>query len=227
MKSAGMRAPSTGRAAGILLAGTAAIGLLLVPSDAVQGDAQRIMYVHVPSAWLAYVAFVVTLVAGIVYLLRGDLRHDRIAVASAEVGLVFTGLAIVSGAIWGKATWGKWWEWDPRLTTTAILFAAYAAYLLVRQAIGERRRRARLAAVFGIVAFANVPVVHFSVLWWRGLHQPPTVLQPGDPTIDHVMLAVLIANVASFTIAYAWLVRRRVALESASDAALQALEVVG
>jgi len=206
------------------LSATVLIGLFIVPADAAQGDVQRIMYVHVPSAWLAYAAFFVTLVGSVLYLVRRDLRFDRVAVASAEIGLLFTGLTIVTGAIWGKATWGKWWDWDPRLTTTAILFLIYAGYLLLRQSLVDRHRRARLAAVFGIVGFLNVPIVHFSVIWWRGLHQPPTVIRPGDPTIDHLLLAELLASVASFTVAYLWLLRRRVDLEEVRDAAELALE---
>ena len=212
--------------AGPALAITVLVGLFGVPADASQGDVQRIMYVHVPSAWLAYLAFFVTLIAGLVYLARRDLRYDRIAVASAEIGLVLTGLTIVSGAIWGKATWGKWWDWDPRLTTTAILFVVYAGYLLIRQSIVDRRRRARIAAVFGIVGFLNVPVVHFSVLWWRGLHQPPTVIRPGQPTIDGLLLAELLASVVSFTLIYLWLLRRRIELEGVRDRAELALEAL-
>lgn len=206
------------------VATTILAGLFLVPADAAQGDVQRIMYMHVPSAWLAYAAFLVTLTGSVGYLVRRDLRFDRLAAASAEIGLLFTGLTIVSGAIWGKATWGKWWDWDPRLTTTAILFVIYAGYLLLRQSLTERRTRARSAAVLGIVGFLNVPIVHFSVLWWRGLHQPPTVIRPGDPTIDHLLLAELLASVASFTLVYLWLLRRRVELEEARDAAELALE---
>lgn len=193
-------------------------GLLVVPADASQGDVQRLMYVHVPSAWIAYLAFFVTFASGLAYLWRRQLRFDRLAAASAEVGLMFTGLAIISGSIWGKATWGKWWDWDPRLTTTAILFAVYAAYLLLRQSVGERRLRARIGAAFGAIAFLNVPVVHFSVLWWRSLHQPPTVLRPGDPTINHVLLAQLVGSVLAFTLAYLWLLARRVDLERLRDA---------
>lgn len=203
---------------------SAVVGLFIVPADAAQGDAQRIMYVHVPSAWLAYAAFFVTLVGSLLYLVRRDLRSDRVAAASAEIGLVFTGLAIVTGAIWGKATWGKWWDWDPRLTTTAILFVIYAGYLLLRQSIVERRRRARLAAVFGIIGFLNVPVVHFSVLWWRGLHQAPTIVRPGDPTIDHLLLAELLGSVVAFTLVYVWLLRRRIDLERSHDDAELHLE---
>jgi heme exporter protein C len=212
--------------AGLALGATVLIGLFVVPADAGQGDVQRIMYIHVPSAWLAYLAFFVTLVAGLLYLRKDDLRYDRVAAASAEIGLLLTGLTIATGAIWGKATWGKWWDWDPRLTTTAILFVVYAGYLLLRQSLVDRRRRARLAAIFGIVGFLNVPVVHFSVLWWRGLHQPPTVIRPGDPTIDHLLLAELLASVVSFTLVYLWILRRRVDLEAARDAAELALEPV-
>ena len=219
------RVASLGTLAGAALIATTSVALVGVPADATQGDVQRIMYVHVPSAWLAYLAFLVTLVAGLLFLARGDLRFDRTAVASAEIGLLLTGLTIATGAIWGKATWGKWWDWDPRLTTTAILFVIYAGYLLVRQSIVDRRRRARLAAVFGIVGFLNVPIVHFSVLWWRGLHQPPTVLRPGQPTIEPVMLAQLLASVIAFTLIYVWLLRRRIDLESARDAAELAARV--
>jgi heme exporter protein C len=213
--------------AAVALGATTLVALFGVPADAAQGDVQRIMYVHVPSAWIAYLAFFVTLSAGLLYLVRADLRYDRVAVASAEIGLVLTGLSIATGAIWGKATWGKWWDWDPRLTTTAILFVVYAGYLLVRQSIVDRRRRARLAAVFGIAGFLNVPVVHFSVLWWRGLHQPPSVIRPGQPTIDPGLLAVLLASVISFTLVYLWLMRRRVELEAARDRAELALELAG
>ena len=218
------RMSRSGWLAGAALGTTALIGLFGVPADAAQGDVQRIMYVHVPSAWLAYLAFLVTLVGGLLYLRKGDLRFDRIAVASAEIGLVLTGITIASGAIWGKATWGRWWDWDPRLTTTAILFVVYAGYLLLRQSLVDRYRRARLAAIFGTLAFLNVPIVHFSVLWWRGLHQPPTVIRAGDPTIDHLLLAELLASVASFTLVYIWLLRRRAALEAARDAAEPARE---
>ena len=215
-----------GLAVALILAVTVAIGLFGVPADRLQGDVQRIMYVHVPAAWLAYLAFFVTLVGSLGYLIRRDLRFDRLAAASAELGLLFTGAAIVSGSIWGKATWGIWWDWDPRLTTTAVMFVVYAGYVLLRGSIVERARRARLAAVLGVVGFVNVPIVHFSVLWWRGLHQAPTVLRPGGSTIAPILLAVLLANVVAFTLAFAWLLRRRMALEAARDAVQERLEFV-
>ena len=207
---------------GMMVAGAVAVvlvtGMMLVPADASQGDVQRLMYVHVPAAWVGYLAFLVVFLASVGYLWRRTARLDHLAAACAEVGVLFTAVAIASGSIWGKATWGKWWDWDPRLTTTAIMLLAYAAYLLLRQSIADRRRRARLAAVFGVLAFVNVPVVHFSVLWWRSLHQPPTILRPGDPTIDHLLLAQLIASVAVFSLAFVWLVRERVRLERIREA---------
>jgi heme exporter protein C len=207
-----------------LLAVTMTIGLVVVPADRTQGDVQRIMYLHVPSAWLAYFAFFVTFVASLRYLWQRDLQVDRLAAAAAEVGLVFTGITIVTGSIWGKATWGVWWDWDPRMTTTAILFLLYLGYLLLRGSIVARERRARLSAVLGVIAFVNVPIVHFSVLWWRGLHQVPTVIRPGDPSIGHLLLATLLANVVSFMLLFAWLTRRREELETSNDASFALAE---
>lgn len=198
---------------GLVVAAALTGALVLVPADATQGDVQRIMYIHVPSAWLAYLAFFVTMVAGVGYLIRRDARFDRVAVSSAEIGVVFTGLAIVTGAIWGRPTWGRWWDWDPRLTTTAVLFLVYVGYLLLRSVVADPDRRARVAAVIGLVGFLNVPIVHFSVLWWRSLHQPPTVIRPGDPTIDHLLLAQLLFSVVAFTLLYVWLLRQRILLE--------------
>ena len=205
------------------VAAVVGIGLFVVPPDRLQGQVQRIMYVHVPSAWVAYLAFFVTFAASVRYLWRRDLGADRLAVSAAEVGLVFTGVTIVTGAIWGKATWGVWWDWDPRLTTTALLFVIYAGYILIRSSIVDRVRRARAGAVIGIIGFANVPIVHFSVLWWRSLHQPPTIIQPGDPTIDHLLLAELLASVLAYTLLFLYLVNRRLDLERVRDEAEQAL----
>ena len=202
-----------GALVGLVVAIALTTALLGVPADATQGDVQRIMYIHVPSAWLAYLAFFVTMAAGLGYLVRRDPRLDRVAVSSAEIGVVFTGLAIATGAIWGRPTWGRWWDWDPRLTTTAVLFLVYVGYLLLRSVVADPDRRARVAAVIGLVGFLNVPIVHFSVLWWRSLHQPPTVIRPGDPTIDHLLLAQLLYSVVAFTLLYLWLLGQRVALE--------------
>lgn len=211
--------PSGAVAFGLLLS-TTLVGLFGVPADRTQGDIQRIMYLHVPSAWLAYLAFFVTFAASGRYLVRRNVAADRMAAATAEVGLVFTGIAIVTGAMWGKATWGVWWDWDPRLTTTAILFLVYLGYALLRASIVDRERRARLCSVLGLVGFANVPIVHFSVLWWRGLHQVPSVIRPDQPTIGQALLATLLVNVIAFTLLFAWLTRRREQLEATTDATL-------
>jgi heme exporter protein C len=205
--------------------GVAAIGTVLtalvvgvaVPPDAVQGDLQRIMYVHVPSAWLAYLAFTITMIGSISYLITQRLRWDRLAAASAEVGVVFTGLALVTGSMWGKPVWGVWWTWDARLVLTAAMFFVYLAYLALRRGIDGAERRAKRSAVFGIVAALQIPVVHFSVVWWRGLHQPPTILRPDNPQIDPPLLFALLMGVFAFTIVYMALLLRRIELASIED----------
>lgn len=203
-------------AAGVVVAAGLAAAFL-APADRLQGDLQRLMYVHVPAAWIAFLSFAITFGAGIGWLWRRRPGYDRIAAASAELGVFFTGLAIALGSIWGKPVWGVWWTWDPRLVTTAVMFFVYLGYLALRRATLDPVARARRSAVFGIVAFAQVPVVHLSVLWWRTLHQPPTVLRPGDPTIDHAMLAALLLNVAAFTLIFAVLLRARARLAAAED----------
>lgn len=210
-------------AVALLSAGAGLIAALMAPPDQLQGQVQRLMYVHVPAAWLAYASFALTLVGSVGWLWRRDLRFDRLAAAAAEVGVFFTGLAIVLGSVWGKPVWGVWWTWDPRLVTTALLFFVYLGYLALRRAVPDRVDRARRSAIFGVVAFVQVPIVHFSVLWWRALHQPPTVLRPGDPTIDHVMLFALLLNLIAFTLLGAWLLRTRLRLARDEDAYEDAL----
>jgi heme exporter protein C len=162
----------------------------------VQGDVQRLMYIHVPAAWLAYLAFLVVFVASIAYLRTGRIRWDRIAAASAEIGVLFTALAIALGALWGKPVWGTWWTWDPRLTTTAVLLLIYLVYLSVRGLTESPARRAR-------------SIVHLSVVWWRSLHQGPTLLRLGGPEIHGTMLLALLVGVAAFTLVYAYLMTLR------------------
>jgi heme exporter protein C len=202
------------------LAATAVMSLVVAPPDSEQGNVQRLMYVHVPSAWLAYLSFAVVFVASIAYLKTKRIRWDRLAAASAEVGVLFTALAIVLGSLWGKPIWGTWWTWDPRLTTTAIMLLIYVGYLAVRRLSDSPARRARWAAVVGIVGFADVPIVHLSVTWWRGLHQGPTVRLLGAPTIAPVMLAALLTGVAAFTLAYAYMVALRLRVGRLEDRAM-------
>lgn len=190
----------------IAVAAAAVMALGVAPPDAVQGNVQRLMYVHVPSAWLAYLSFAVVFVASIAYLKGGRLFWDSLGAASAEIGVLFTALTLALGSLWGKPVWGTWWTWDPRLTTTAILLLIYVGYLAVRRLPDSPARRARWAAVVGIVGFIDVPIVHMSVVWWRSLHQQATVLQPGGPkTIAPIMLDSLLLAVLAFTLLYAYL----------------------
>jgi heme exporter protein C len=213
-----------GIAALIALALTVFLGLVASPRDEVQGDAVRLMYVHVPSAWLAYLSFLVTAVSSALYLWKRtrSLAWDRLAGASAEIGVVFTGLALVTGMVWGRITWGFFWTWDARLTTTALLFVLFLGYLALRRMAANPEQRAKRAAIAGLIAFVDVPIVHMSVNWWRTLHQEPTILRPDmDPQIDGFMLTTLFLAVVAFTIAYIWLLvhRNRVAmLEDLVDA---------
>ena len=202
------------------LAVTAVMSLVVAPPDAEQGNVQRLMYIHVPSAWLAYLSFAVVFMSSIAYLKTKRIRWDRLAAASAEVGVLFTALAIVLGSLWGKPIWGTWWTWDPRLTTTAILLLIYVGYLAVRRLPDSPARRARWAAVVGIVGFADVPIVQLSVTWWRGLHQGATVRLLGKSTIAPVMLVTLLIAVAAFTLAYVYLVALRLRVGRLEERAL-------
>lgn len=187
-------------------------GLVLSPRDVVQGESVRIMYVHVPSAWVAYLAFVVTAIASGAYLWprTRSLTWDRIAGASAEVGVLFMGITLVSGMLWGRITWGVFWQWDPRLTTTAFLFVTFVGYLAVRGLGGSHHQRARRSAVLGLLAVIEIPLVHFSVVLWRSLHQEASVLNPsGDVQLDGFMLFTLFTGVVVFTVLYTWLVLHR------------------
>jgi heme exporter protein C len=198
---------AVGIAAGLMVA------LLIAPRDAIQGEVQRIMYLHVPMAWNAYMSFAVVCFCSAAYLVRRNPAWDRRAAASAEIGVIFTALTIAAGSIWGKPTWGTWWTWDARLTTTAILLFIYVGYLVVRQVVEEPARRARLAAVIGILGFLDVPLIRLSVRWWRTLHQQPTVFRQGGMTIDSFMLFTLVLNLIAFGCLYLFLMFKRTELE--------------
>ena len=192
----------------LLLAGLAfAFGY--APPDAVQGNVQRIMYVHVPAILTAYSAIAVVLVASAAYLWQRRPAWARLAAATAELAVCFIGVTLVTGSIWGKPTWGTWWTWDARLTSTALLFVIYLGYLLLRSVVDDRERAATYAAVVGIVGALDVPIIHFSVQWWRTLHQPATVLRPQAPTMDGAMLLTLAVNVAGFLCMFVYLAGRR------------------
>ncbi len=197
------------------------MALVWSPPDAAMGNVVRILYVHVANAWLAYLAFGVVFVASITYLWTKRPLFDAIAVASAEIGVLFTGLTLVLGAIWARPTWGVWWSWEPRVITTAVMFAMYVGYLLLRNLSDDLERRATRAAILGIVLVVDVPIVHLSVTWMNALHQLPSVLRPDlQPTLDPAMLASLIAMTIAFTFLYGYLMTARVDLERKRQARL-------
>lgn len=212
-----------GLGAGVLVVLGLWTGLINAPPDAVQGEVQRIMYVHVPSILTAYVAFTVVLFASVAFLLRGTRGWDRLAHASAEVGVVFTAITLFTGAIWGKPTWGVWWTWDARLTGTAVLFLVYVGYLMLRSAVDDRERAGRYAAVIGIVGFFDIIFTHMAVKWFRTLHQSST-LQRG--TIDAALQFPLYVNLIAFLVLYAYFLVRRVRL-AALDEAVEARALEG
>ncbi len=189
----------------VALALGSALGLAYVPEERHMGEVYRIMFVHVPAAWIALLAFTVTFVASLVYLFKSSYTADALAEASAHVGVFFGALLIVLGAIWGKPTWGVWWTWDPRLTTAAIMLFAFAGYLALRRFVDEPERRATWSAVAGVIIFVDVPVVWFSVRWWGGLHQ----IQSSKETVGAMMAMALWVNAVAFLLFYLWMLRLR------------------
>ncbi len=187
--------------AAILLARDLAAMFLNLGDEAQQGAIYRIIFFHVPAAWTAFVGFCTALVASILFLATKNFRQDALAVASTEVGLAFCGINLVTGMIWGRIIWGIWWTWDWRLTSMLICFILYGGYLILRHAVEEPTQRATLAAIFSIFAFADVPIVFFSIKWWRTQHPQPVLWGGGqmDPAMKSVLywnfLAVLLIGV--------------------------------
>ena len=207
-----MRTRALGWLGGLALLAGLAVAFGYAPREAAQGNVQRIMYLHVPSILTAYLAFGLVLLGSIGYLATRGTAWDRLAASAAELGVLFTGVTIVTGSIWGKPTWGTWWTWDARLTSVAILFVMYLGYLLLRGMIEDRERGARYAAVLGIVAALNIPLVHFSVLWWRTLHQPPSLLKAGPPTMSSAIVVPLLVNLAAYALLYLYFLAKRVSI---------------
>ena len=222
VRSTGTRAT---RALGIVcLAGTALLvflGLIGTPEDEVQRDTVRILYIHAPAAWVAYLAFGVTALCSVLYLWKRtrSLTWDRFAGASAEIGVLFTGITLATGMIWGHLSWGVYWTWDARLTTTALLFVLFLGYLALRRMPAEPEVRAKRSAILGIIAFIDVPIVHQSVEWWRTLHQDATVLRRDlQVQIEGIMLFTLFLGFVVFTLIYVWLMLHRARIAVMEDA---------
>ena len=205
-------------AAGLMLLAAGAI-FLLAPTDALQGPVQRIFYLHVSSAIAAYGCFAVVLLGGAIYLRNESLAADRLARAGAVVGLVFTTVTLVMGMLWAKPIWGTFWTWDARLTSTLVLWIIYAGYLLVRRLAEPGRQAARFAAVVGIFGFIDVPVVHFSVTWWRTVHPGPVIVNDALPP---EMLATFFFTMACTLALAAVMIAIRYRLETLADAPVTA-----
>jgi len=192
----------------VVTAGWLALALVLSPADRVQGEAVRLFYLHVPTVLVAFIAFGVTALGSALYLWKRSQFWDLTAAASAELGVVLTALAIVSGMLWGRPTWGVYWVWDARGTTTAFLLVLFLGYLAVRRLPGDPSVRSKRAAIAGLVAFVDVPIVHYSVSWWRTLHQGPTVTRL-DPQIDGLMLFTFVVGLVAVSLWYVWLLVHR------------------
>ncbi len=188
--------------------------LVIAPREAEMGDVQRLFYFHMPSAWIALgPAFTCVFGFSVAYLVKGELALDRIAAAAAEIGVLFTTITLVTGPLWAKPAWGVFWTWEPRLTTTLVLWFIYVGYLLLRAVMPPGRKRARVAAVYGIVGWIDVPIVFLSIWWWRTVH--PRILGSGGFAMDRTMVWVLAVCLTAFTLLFVFLLLLRVRIEAA------------
>jgi heme exporter protein C len=209
------------RRAGTALASVGLLGLLLVyalsffwvSTEANQGVAQRIFYVHVPAAWTAFLAFGLSALTSAMYLWLRDERLDRAAVSAAEGGMIFATIMLTTGPLWGRIAWGTYWTWEPRLTLTLLLWFIFFGYFMVRSSTDNPEKGKRFAAVVAIVGALDIPFIHLSVLWFRSLHPQPVVMKPEGPTLPGDMLTVLLTSLTAFTILFLGLFMVRYALE--------------
>ena len=193
------------------------MAFLYAPTDSVQGEPQRIFYVHVPMAWLAYLAYGVLFVGAVGYLWKKAPKWDRLARASAELGFLFTTLVLITGALWGRPIWGAWWQWEARLTTTLVLWFIYLGYFMLRSYADDRDRAARHSAVLAIIGAIDIPIIHMSVEWWRTLHPEPIVLDTGGPNLPNSMLYTLLVCFIGFTVFYVYMMGMKYRVETARD----------
>lgn len=217
MNSKGSPAPLFSAVTALAMLAALAAIFFYAPREAVQGEVQRILYVHVGTAAAAYVSFLVTAAASIAVLAGRGSGADRLARSAAIVGVVFTTVVLATGAIWGRAVWGVWWTWDARLTTTLVLWFVQTGYLLLRGWVDDPRRRGRLAAFAGILGAVIVPVNYMSAYWWRTLHPQPSVVAPDSPGLPPAMAHTLIAAVVAVMLVWGWMLWWQLAIERAGD----------
>ena len=190
------------------------MALFYAPREVTMGNAQRIFYFHVPSAWVGFLAFFIVFIASLMYLWKRERKWDALALSAAEIGVVFTTLVLLTGPLWAKKAWGAFWVWDARLTTTLILWMIYVGYLMLRNS-AEGERRARFAAVLAIVGFLDVPIIYLSVELWRTMHPTLLIGEPGGLAPE--MTQTLMVALLSFTLLFVFLLIQRVRLEQARD----------
>jgi heme exporter protein C len=182
-------------------------------TEAVMKEVQKIFYFHVSSAWISFLAFFILFIASILYLVKRDRKWDRLALSSGELGILFTTVTLITGSIWARFAWGTWWTWDPRLTTTLILWFIYVAYFVLRDSFSESERGARFCAIYGILGFVDVPIVFMAIRWWpRTIH--PKVISDEGVTLDPTMIQTLIVTFFTFTLLFFFLLSYRVSLEN-------------
>jgi heme exporter protein C len=190
---------------------------LYVPTEATMGTVQRIFYWHVPLAWIAFFGFFLVFVFGVVYLFDGKKRWDTLAASSAEIGVLYCTLVLITGPIWAKPVWGVWWTWDARLTLTLVLWLIYIAYLMLRHYMVDPERKATFSAVLGVVGFVDVPLVYFSIRWWRTQHPQPVMAGGEDSGLEDPMVFTLAVSVAAFVLLFFALLRYRLRHQALRD----------
>lgn len=196
----------------VLMVAALYLAFVYVPTEREMGIVQRIFYLMVPTAWLAIVAFIVVFIGSILYLIRRTDKWDIMARSSAEIGLVFTTLALIAGSIWAKPVWGVWWTWEPRLTATLVLWLIYLAYFMVRSFAAEEYRSATFSAVVGIVGFVDIPIIILATTLWRGMHPGTIIFQGG---LVPPMVLTLVVSIFAFTALYTVLLIQRMVLINA------------
>lgn len=199
---AGRLAPWLGAGCALAMLSGLWLGLVVAPADYEQGESYRIIYVHVPAAWMSMFVYVVMAVSSAIFLIWRMKLADVVAAASAPIGAGFTLIALVTGSLWGKPMWGTWWVWDGRLTSELLLLFLYLGYMALRGAFEQPRTAEKAAAILAVVGVVNIPVIHFSVEWWNTLHQPATITKLDKPSMHPSMLRPLLLMVLAFQLLY-------------------------